>query len=149
MRKSKGSLVRLAMAGFLAAALVSCSGPFSGEELSPSAESRAAVVRVNVILDGPLTDTRLAALGRFGAVKDGIVELNSFVVQGKGLTPAALLGLPFVTAANFDAERSAGPVAPMAADSMVDGRSTWDLDAVDVTDPAAGGRTVAQDGAGV
>jgi subtilisin family serine protease len=137
------------------ASLMACDGPFGAGQAGVTGDlvaaraSATAMARINVILDGPVTDARLAALAAIGTVKDQIPELNAVMVQGKGLSPASFLDLPFVAAANYDAERSTGPVSPIATDSMVTGISTWDLDAVDVTDPLVAGRCLAQDGSGV
>jgi len=136
----------------LVALLGACGAPYAADQGAAGLLAARAVgtgmVRVSAILDGPLTDARLAELSALGKVSDAVLELDSVVVSGKGLTPEALRTLPFVLDANFDAPRDAGPVTPIADDSMVDGRSTWDLDAVDVTDYGRG-RTIAYDGSGV
>lgn len=57
--------------------------------------------------------------------------------------------LPYVVAANSDAERNGAPVDTVAATDFMDGLSTWNLDAINVTDFGFDNRQVAYDGAGV
>jgi len=53
-----------------------------------------------------------------------------------------------VAAANPDAQRLGSPMDTVAATNFSNGLSTWDQDAIDVTDFRRG-RTVAYDGSGV
>lgn len=149
MVKSTRGIALAGIAVILIAGVLACGNPVAnpGDVLARGLSSNG-VARLNVVLDGPVTADRMAAIAKIGAVKDIIPEINAVTVQGKGLTPASLLALPFVTAANYDAERTAGPVNPLADDSMEHGLSTWDLDAVDVTDYGVG-RTAVYDGTGV
>jgi len=149
MVKSPRAIALVGIAAFLVAGILACSNPVAGlGDVAAKGLSSNGVARLNAVLDGPVTADRIAAISSIGAVKGVIPEINAVTVQGKGLTPASLLALPFVVSANFDAERHAGPVNPIADDSMEHGLSTWDLDAVDVTDYGLG-RTAAYDGTGV
>ena len=113
------------------------------EEKAPS-----GVERLNVLVKGGLTPERLAELSTFGAIKDTIPELGAVMLQGKGLSASKPLALPYVIAANPDAERSPGPVAPLPMADLSDGFSTWDQDAINVTDFGVG-RVASYDGSGV
>ncbi len=61
----------------------------------------------------------------------------------------AIQALPFVVAANADAERTGQPVDAVPVPDFADGISTWNLDAVNVTEIGIGTRTVEYDGEGV
>lgn len=108
----------------------------------------AAKIGVNVLLDGAPTAAILADLGRFGRVRDVVPELRAVTLQATADALPAIRALPHVVAAGPDAERKGSPVDGVAATDFTDGRNTWDLDAVDVTDLGRG-RVEAQDGAGV
>lgn len=149
MGKNVRYLALAAIAIVLSAGILACGNPVaSSGDAAARGLSSNGVVRLNAVLDGPITAERIAAINKIGAVKNVLAEINAVTVQGKGLAPADLLALPFVVAANYDAERTTGPVSPLADDSMEHGRSTWDLDAVDVTDYGLG-RIATLDGAGV
>jgi subtilisin family serine protease len=108
----------------------------------------SATLGVNVLLDRSPSAAVLGDLGRFGRVRDVVDELNAVTMQTTADQLAAIRALPYVTAANPDAERKGAPVDTVAATDFTGGASTWDLDAVNVTDFRAG-RTVAYDGTGV
>ena len=62
---------------------------------------------------------------------------------------AGIQALPYVAGANVDAKRAYGPPRDaVLAEDFADGLSTWDLDAINVTDLGAG-RVATYDGAGV
>ena len=65
----------------------------------------------------------------------------------KGL--AEIQALPYVLAANPDAERDGAPIDTVEAKDFVDGMSTWDLGVINVTDFNFDNRTVEQTGDGV
>src|SRR4029079_3415674 len=56
---------------------------------------------------------------------------------------------PYFPAAAPDAQRNGGPTDGVAATDFSNGISTWDLDAVNVTDFGSTNRAVAYDGSGV
>ncbi len=125
-----------------------CTNPAAVLSKTDAVADRTQVVRLNVVLEGPATAAVLAELGTFGQVKDSIPALDAVTIQGKGLTPELLLALPFVKSANYDSPRSRGPVSPLGLENFAAGVSTWNLDAVDVTEAGQSGRTVAYDGSG-
>jgi hypothetical protein len=57
----------------------------------------------------------------------------------------AIRALPYGAAANPDAERQGAPVDSVFVEDFSDGLSTWDLDAVNVTDFGFDNRQVAYD----
>ena len=105
-------------------------------------------VGINVLLTGPLTDALRAELAKFGPITSEITGLNAVTLRMDLSQLEALKALPFVAAANPDAERKGIPITEVVATDFSSGFSTWDLDAINVTDFAAT-RTVAYDGTGV
>jgi subtilisin family serine protease len=105
-------------------------------------------VGINVLLTEPLTDAIRAELGKFGKITSELVEIKAVTLRMDLSQLEALKALPFVAAANPDAERKGVPVSEVAATDFSDGFSTWDLDAINVTNyPKV--RTVTYDGGGV
>jgi subtilisin family serine protease len=107
------------------------------------------MIGVNVVLKTSITNAALTELARFGRVRDQIPELNAVTLQARDSELASIQALPFVASASPDAERTGAPVDTVAAPDFHDGLSTWDLDAVDVTDFGFDNRQVEQDGTGV
>lgn len=116
---------------------------------APAGKSPGPIISINVVLNGAITTDRVNALETFGDVADRIEVLNALTMRAREADLDAIRSLPFVKAANPDAERNAGPVAVAAADSFGDGINTWDLDAINVTEFDTEGRQVFYDGAGV
>ncbi len=107
------------------------------------------MIGVNVVLNTDVSDTILAELGKYGKVRDVIFQVDAVTMQARLSQLSAIRDLPFVAAANPDAERYGSPVDTVSAEDFRDGRSTWDLDAVNVTDFGTNNRQVAYDGTGV
>jgi subtilisin family serine protease len=116
---------------------------------SASAASGNANIGVNVLLDSAPTSAVLADLGRFGRVRDVVEEIRAVTMQTTADELAAIRALPYVAAANPDAERKGAPVDGVAATDFSAGVNTWDLDAVNVTNFGSTARAVAYDGSGV
>src|SRR5256712_1258082 len=111
-----------------------------------------ATIGINVLLTGPATAAQLAELDRLGTVYDQIPELNALLIRAQAGQLAAIQALPFVVAANPDAERKGAPVDAVSVSDFVLGRNTWDLDAINVTNLVPGpdnDRTITFDGSGV
>ena len=123
----------------------------SAKTTTPSFASTAVDKRIgiNVLLSGPATDAQLAELGTFGTVTGNIVELNALFMRAPESALSTIQALPYVLAANPDAEREGSPVDAVAATNFANGFNTWDLDAINVTNLGVAGRTVAYDGTGV
>jgi len=112
------------------------------------AASSKANIGINVLLNTDITDDILSELGSHGKIQNLLLELDALTMKIRANELADIQALPFVAAANPDAERKGAPVDTIAADSMINGMSTWNMDAINITDPSAG-RTVVEDGSGV
>jgi len=108
-----------------------------------------STIVINVVLNTGVTDAMLADLGTHGRVADVLYEIDALTMQAKASELAVIQALPYVAAANPDAERQGAPVDTVAVTDFMGGRSTWDLDAIDVTDFGFDNRQVAYDGTGV
>ena len=113
-----------------------------------AAASPKAMVGVNVVLNTEVTDAILADLATHGLILDVIYEIQSVTIRVRATELDTIRGLPYVSAANPDRERTGAPIDTVEASDFMDGLSTWDLDAIDVTDYGAG-RQVAYNGTGV
>jgi subtilisin family serine protease len=108
------------------------------------------MIGINVLLKTDVTKAILTDLGTHGTVRDVIAEIKAVTVQAKASELAAIQALPYVASANPDAVRSGAPVDEVAVDdNFKDGLSTWDMDAINVTDFGSNNRRVAYDGTGV
>jgi len=107
------------------------------------------MIGVNVVLNTSITDAILADLGTHGKVRDVVYEIDAVTMQIRAGDLTVIQSLPYVATANPDAERKGAPVDTVAATDFMDGLSTWDLDAINVTDFGFDNRQVAYDGAGV
>jgi subtilisin family serine protease len=114
-----------------------------------AAAGNKQMIGVNVVLNTSITDAILADLGTHGKVRDVVYEIDAVTMQIRAGDLAAIQSLPYVTAANPDAERNGSPVDTVAATNFTNGLSTWDLDAINVTDVGFNNRQVAYDGTGV
>lgn len=114
-----------------------------------SADSSKTMIGINIVLNTDITDAILADLGTHGKVRDAIYEINAITLQARAGELDAIRALPYVAAANPDAERNGAPVDTVAVTDFMDGLSTWDLDAINVTDFGFDNRQVDFDGAGV
>lgn len=106
-------------------------------------------IGINVVLNRPATTAILTDLGRIGKVGDLYTEINGLRMIAKQSQLPLIQAKPYVLAANADAPRGLGPLAALPYTDFTTGMSTWDLDAINVTDGATASRTVAYDGAGV
>lgn len=104
---------------------------------------------VNVVLNTSISDSILADLGRQGKVRDVLYEIDALTMQIKAGDLADIQALPYVASANPDAVRNGAPVDTVFVEDFADGLSTWDLDAINVTDSGFNNRQVDFDGTGV
>jgi subtilisin family serine protease len=132
--------------GFIAAAISLSMGVAAA---AAPAKSTGRMIGVNVVLNQDITDAVLADISRLGRVRDTIYEIDALTLQAREADLPKIQALPYVAAANPDAERNGAPVDTVSADDYMDGLSTWDLDAVNVTDLGFDNRQVLQDGSGV
>jgi subtilisin family serine protease len=110
--------------------------------------STNGTIGINVILKAPATAANRTELAKYGNLMDEIADLNAIRLNGKASNLDAIRALPFVAAATPDAERNATPIDAVAVTDFVDGKSSWDQDAINVTDFGKG-RTLSYTGKGV
>ena len=114
-----------------------------------SAASSNSTIGINVVLKGDITDANLKTLAKYGKVRDVVYEIDALTMQIKAANLKTIQGLKFVASANPDASRTGAPIDTVAATDFTEGLSTWDLDAINVTDYGFGNRQVVYDGTGV
>lgn len=108
------------------------------------------LIGVNVVFNSPVTQDKLNALASYGVVRDRLDAIRAVTMQARASDLSAIRALPFVAAAAPDAVRAISPSpAQPVPDNLSSGLSTWDLDAVNITDTAAQARVTPQTGAGV
>ncbi|MCE5309971.1 MAG: S8 family serine peptidase [Acidobacteriales bacterium] len=129
---------------------VLCALLLTGFALTGVAQQSNKQIGINIVLKVPTDPAVLADLGRFGKVRDVVPEIQAVTLQAPVRLLAAIQALPYVAAANPDAERTGAPVDTVTATNFAGGISTWNLDAINVTDPdSTSVRTVTYDGSGV
>lgn len=106
-------------------------------------------IGINVLLNTNTTPEILTELQSYGRINEMILSINALTMRVKASDLPAIQALPYVAAANPDAERYSGPIDTVAAVDFSDGLSTWNLDAINVTDFGFDNRQVAFDGSGV
>lgn len=107
-------------------------------------------IGINVLLKSEITGQVLADLGSYGKIGEVIYELNALTMKIAEKDLQTVRGLPYVAAANPDAERQGSPVDTVLATNFTNGINTWDLDAVNVTNLQPGpDRVISYDGTGV
>ncbi len=107
-------------------------------------------IGINVLFNTAVTDELLADLGNYGKVRDVMYKVNAVTMQAKADQLATIKALPYVAAANPDAERLGKPVDLVDATDFTGGISTWDHDAINVTvEPFSSARDVTFTGNGV
>ena len=111
--------------------------------------SQNRMIGVNVVLNTDITDAILTELGTMGRVRDVLHKVDALTMQVRASELSDIRSLPYVVAANPDAERDGAPVDTVAATNFTDGLSTWDQDAINVTDFGFDNRQVDYDGTGV
>lgn len=108
------------------------------------------LIGVNVVFNSPVTQDKLNALATFGKVRDRVDAIQAVTMQARESDLNSIRSLPFVASASPDAERKVGPEpAQPIPDTLAGGLSTWDLDAINVTESATQTRLTALTGSGV
>ncbi|MFM7784424.1 MAG: Subtilisin DY, partial [Gammaproteobacteria bacterium] len=125
-------------------------GALAGAIIAASAQaaSPSQMIGINVVLNQDVSPQLLADIGRFGKVRDVMESIDALTIQARSGDLAAIQALPYVAGANPDQSRSGRPVDTVAVSDFANGVSTWNLDAVNVTDLGTG-RTEGFDGTGV
>lgn len=114
-----------------------------------SAQNGNNRIGINVVTRSAITTPMLIELANHGKVRDVVPQINAVTMQAAERELDVIRRLPFVAAAGPDAERKGIPVQGLAVSDFANGLSTWDLDAINVTDFGFNNRKVAYDGAGV
>lgn len=110
--------------------------------------STKAYIGINVSLNTPVTDSIITALNTHGKVLTVLDDINCLTMKVYSDELAIIRSLSYVSAANPDAVRKGSPIDTVEANDFSNGLSTWDLDAINVTDFDSV-RTVPYDGTGV
>jgi subtilisin family serine protease len=116
---------------------------------APAAGAPDAMIGINVVLKTDLTKPILSQLGLLGKIREVITPIRAVTMQVKSSRLPLIRSLPFVLAANPDAARSGAPIDTVWAKDFADGLSTWNLDAINVTDFGFNNRQFKFDGTGV
>lgn len=114
-----------------------------------AAKSSKSQVDVNVALNTNITADVLGQLGAYGRVTSTLESIDAVFMKARLGDLDDIRALPFVSAVNPDASRKGSPIDTVSAEDFTGGLSTWDLDAINVTDFGFGNRTVGYDGSGV
>lgn len=116
---------------------------------SVGAASATKMVGINVVLNRPVSNAILADLATYGKVRDVVREIKVVTLQARLSSLRAIRKEAYVAAASPDAKRVGKPVPSTPFDGNGAGLSTWDLDAINVTNNVGFGRTIDVDGSGV
>ena len=117
---------------------------------SSSVMAQRGQIGINVVTNTPVNQVILDELGTYGTVRGVIPEINAVLLMARSADLPAIQRLPYVEAANPDAERRGSPLDTVAATDFIGGINTWNLDAVNVTNLQPGAdRVVPYDGTGV
>ena len=106
-------------------------------------------IGINVLLNTDVTDALVADLSQYGRVGNRLLSIDAVTMAIDEARLEAIRALPYVAAANPDAERNGAPVDTVAASNFASGFNTWDNDAVNVTQFGTRTRQVPYDGTGV
>ncbi|MEQ8197328.1 MAG: S8 family serine peptidase [Clostridiaceae bacterium] len=105
--------------------------------------------KINVVLKTDISADILAELGTYGTVLDTLPEIDALTMSIRSGNLSTIRNLDYVAAANADAIRNGIPIDTVGAADFSDGLSTWNLDAINVTDYGFNNRQVPQNGDGV
>lgn len=112
--------------------------------------SAQQTIGINVVLKTEITNSVLTDLGQHGKIRDILYEIRGVSMLAPSAELTAIRQLPYVAYANPDQARSTGPVSALPVTDFTGGRSTWDMDAINVTSgPGNANRSVSYDGTGV
>src|SRR6476646_6506241 len=117
--------------------------------LSTVGSAQTRQIGINVVLNRDINNAILTDLAQHGTVLDTTPEIDALTMRVAESELTAIRALPYVAAAAPDAQRTGAPVDGVAATDFSNGISTWNLDAVNVTDFGSTSRAVAYDGSGV
>lgn len=104
---------------------------------------------LNVLVNTEITDEIITELNEHGIVLDTLIQISAVHMRARESEIPEIEALPFVEAVSPDAERHGRPVDTVNVEDFTDGLSTWNLDAINVTDFGFYNRQVPYDGEGV
>jgi subtilisin family serine protease len=113
------------------------------------AASPKQMIGINVVLKTNITKAILTDLGKHGTIRDVVYEIKAITLQARSSELNVIKALPYVAVANSDAVRKGGPISTAAISDYSAGLSTWDLDAINVTDFGFDNRQVTENGEGI
>ncbi len=114
-----------------------------------SAARKPSKIGINVLLNTKITDAILTDLAKYGSIRDVVYQINAVTLQTVETQLPKIKGLPYVLSASPDATRKGAPVDTVEVTDFLNGLSTWDQDAINVTDFGFNNRQVDFDGTGV
>src|SRR4051794_27622271 len=117
--------------------------------LSTAGTAQNRQIGINVVLNQDISSQILSGLATHGTVLQTVADIDALTMRVAEGELAAIRALPYVTSATPDAVRNGSPVDTVAATNFSAGTSSWDLDAVNVTNFGSSTRAVAYDGSGV
>ncbi|MBO9572551.1 MAG: S8 family serine peptidase [Chitinophagaceae bacterium] len=106
------------------------------------------IIGINVLLKTPATDNMLKELSSYGTILNSLPAIKALTMKASSGNLAAIKKLSYVSDANADAVRTGAPIDAVAVPDFSNGVSTWNLDAINVTNFGQG-RTISKDGTGV
>ena len=109
----------------------------------------ARTIGINVLLNTDVTDALVTDLSQYGRVGNKLLSIDAVTMSIDEANLDAIRALPYVAAANPDAERKGSPIDTVSAGNFNNGFNTWDNDAINVTQFGTRARQVPFDGAGV
>lgn len=139
----------------LALGIAACDSPqerITGTNLNASLAKAATqgAIGIDVLLSSGPTKSMLDQLGSVGTVLDVVPEIHAVTMRIMASDLPAVQALPFVESAAPDVQRKGSPVDLVAATNFVNGLSTWDQDAINVTiQPGSSARAIPYTGEGV
>jgi subtilisin family serine protease len=113
------------------------------------AATSTGTIGINVLLNTKITNPILADLGIYGKVRNVVYEIKAVTMQISVDKLPTIKLLPYVASVSRDVKRNGAPVDTVSVTDFSDGRSTWDLDSINVTEFGTTSRQVAYDGSGV
>ena len=156
-RKLSGiNFVQLGLIFFVSIFFYSCKKSLQDSEaITPELQNISSIkstevgnIGINVVLTTGITESILEELKVYGKIINTFPEIKALTMLTTNAKLSRIKVLPYVSAASPDAERQGSPVDNLSLDNFTGGMSSWDLDALNVTDYGVG-RTVQPDGSGV
>jgi len=114
-----------------------------------SAFAQARQAGLNILLNTEVNDGIIDDLDKIGKVLNEYRQIGALHMRAPEDKIPEIEALSFVEAVSTDAERYGRPVDTVDVEDFADGLSTWNLDAINVTEPGFGNRQVGYDGSGV